>query len=93
VPKGKGTIRISVSEVGNELVMSVQDDGVGRDASEASKLPGSTHKSAGLDVTKERLAMLSGDSGGGGTITFIDLRADGIAVGTRVEIRLPLPSE
>ncbi|MFT7209620.1 MAG: ligand-binding sensor domain-containing protein [Flavobacteriales bacterium] len=93
IPKGKGTIRISVSEVENELVMSVEDDGAGREASEASKLPGSTHKSAGLDVTKERLAMLSGDSGGGGTITFIDLRAGDTALGTRVEIRLPLPSE
>lgn len=93
VPKGKGTIRIKISEEDSTLVMSIEDDGIGRAASAASKLPGSTHKSAGLDVTKERLAMLSNSTGSGGTITFIDLRDSETAKGTRVEIRLPLPNE
>lgn len=92
VPKGSGNIAISVHEEEDFLVMSVADNGQGRSASAASKLPGTTHRSAGLDVTKERLAMLSDGDGVGGNITFIDLEENGQPSGTKVVIRLPLPN-
>lgn len=74
LPAGSGTLSISAYRQDATLVLTVEDDGVGLGAS--NKPEG--HRSAGLEVTRERLALLSAASGirmekrpGGGTLVRI----------------------
>jgi ligand-binding sensor domain-containing protein/two-component sensor histidine kinase len=90
-PKGKGGfLRITFKENNGVLLIAIEDNGIGRKASaEKKQSSGLSHKSAGLEVTEERLALLRGNADT--PITFEDLYDDeGKANGTRVIIKIPL---
>ncbi|HMW76029.1 MAG TPA: hypothetical protein PKD40_10250, partial [Saprospiraceae bacterium] len=53
---------------------------------------GHKHKSRGTDITEKRLSLLKSKDGASGGVTIIDLHdpVTGEAVGTRVEILIPI---
>jgi tetratricopeptide (TPR) repeat protein len=86
-----GRIRIAVKEEDETLVCMIEDNGVGREKSRELKedIPGKT-QSVGISITEERLKLLSRDRLRN-LIKFVDLKDNfETAIGTRVEIRIPL---
>ena len=71
------------------LVITVCDNGVGREAAARRAVP-SKHKSLGTDITRHRLELLN-DGEVSTEVIFKDLYApDGTAAGTEVTISLPI---
>ena len=88
----KGSLDIEVSQEGEYLFFKITDDGIGRKqaAALASKSP-TKHKSMGLPITADRIAMLQGSNGAESPVTINDLvNADGSAAGTEVIIKMPV---
>ena len=88
---GKGTLLIQIYPENGHLKCIVQDDGIGRRASERLKSSGKkTHESKGLKLTTDRIKLIHQDYLKENTIRIIDLvSANGEAAGTRVEVLLP----
>jgi tetratricopeptide (TPR) repeat protein len=82
-------LRIDVVKQGNFVKWTIQDNGIGRkQAAEIKKNKAFSHHSIGVRVTQERLDLLGHEQY---KIDFTDLTAaDGSAIGTRVEIIVPL---
>jgi sensor histidine kinase YesM len=85
-----GFLKITVEEVEKNLVVRIEDNGVGRENARKNQqnnsISGKT--SIGMDNTAERLRIFSADA----KLTITDLNPtdkDG-NVGTRVELRLPI---
>lgn len=85
---GKGDLSISVYVNGaNELKIYVQDNGVGREKSAKLKTNQISHKSYGMEITRDRLKMLDENN----IIEIADLyNAKKNAVGTKVIITLKI---
>ena len=88
----KGNLNITIEENNDNLIVSIADDGIGRKA--AAELAGKSaqkHKSVGLKITAERIAILQSSNGTESPVTINDLiNADGSAAGTEVVLRIPL---
>lgn len=88
-----GTIIITVKELGDEIMFSIEDNGIGIEASmEKKRQSGKTHISRGMEITNGRINLLR-------KITHSDLAVKGPfdvknergeTTGTRVEIVLPI---
>ncbi|MBC7865118.1 MAG: hypothetical protein IAF38_19240, partial [Bacteroidia bacterium] len=88
-----GTITITVKEVGDTIMFSIEDNGIGIEASlEKKRQKGALHISRGMEITNGRINLLK-------TITNSGLSVKGPfdvknelngATGTRVEIVLPI---
>ncbi len=88
-----GTIVIKVKELGDEIMFSIEDNGIGIEASmEKKRLSGKVHISRGMEITNGRINLLK-------TITNSGLAVKGPfdvknekneSTGTRVEIVLPI---
>ena len=95
-PKQEGVLTITFELLDDDnLLCIIEDDGVGVNAGRAKQAAHSsehqTHRSLGLEITKERLALLHGNPHGH-YVTIID-RMDlpkQPQSGTRVEVILPL---
>lgn len=94
LPKSEGEKKISISVSNNvrtdvvEIV--IEDNGIGRDASEARrvKLP-TRRKSLGMEITAERIAMLKELYGFSADLKFVDMKDNnGLATGTKVIIEI-----
>lgn len=88
LPKeGNGTILIKIERVGDQMLISITDDGIGIQESEKQK---SKHNkiSRGTKIIYERLALLNKNHKGY-QVTIIDLTLTG-GVGTQVQIYIPL---
>src|SRR5437762_4352559 len=88
----KGQLDIEVSQEGGYLYFKVSDDGVGRKQSAALASKSATkHKSMGLRITADRIAMMQRSNGTESPVTINDLvNADGSAAGTEVIIKIPV---
>ena len=88
--EGNGEIGIEFFQKDDTMYCIIQDNGVGRKkASELRSQLSEHHKSMGLEITKERLAVLDEDHSNGSPIEIIDLYDEtGLAAGTRVTIRI-----
>ncbi|QAA81046.1 hypothetical protein EI546_04590 [Aequorivita sp. H23M31] len=61
--RGKGNLKISVWKPSeNELQISIEDNGVGRERSTQLKTNQVSHKSFGMEITLDRLKMLDSDN-------------------------------
>ncbi|MEK6155149.1 tetratricopeptide repeat protein [Flavobacteriaceae bacterium 3-367] len=78
----KGHIAISVKKEGDMVVCTVDDDGIGRDASRNGS---SAHTSMGVKITENRLDILGRLKKAKGSIAMFDKKQ-----GLRVELKLPL---
>jgi hypothetical protein len=88
----KGHIEIGLIVENDLLVCRIKDDGIGR--KKAAELKGNsknTHKSMGMRITADRIALLQRQKLIHNTIQINDLvLADGSAGGTEIIIKLPL---
>jgi tetratricopeptide (TPR) repeat protein len=84
--KNYGHIFIRIKDAGdNQLLVVVEDDGIGRVASGALKKQQVSHKSYGIEITINRIKLLDENN----SVEIIDLYSnEKIAIGTRVEIKL-----
>jgi len=90
--RGPGHIRVDFRKLGDSLVVTVEDNGVGR--AEAARIKAqrtSVHSSKAMQVNADRMHLLEELKLGGTSVAIDDLtdRA-GSALGTRVTITLPL---
>ena len=86
-----GLITIHVSEQDETLIISVKDNGIGRKkAGELKSMSAITHKSFGMNITGERLALLNAEYKINANVSVNDLYENGVAAGTEVIIKIPL---
>ena len=76
---------LSVSIRGDDLVMAIEDDGVGRNAAKKTYAVPMTKTSLATTITQARLDLVEKQRGRPAGFRIIDL-----AQGTRVELTLPL---
>ena len=81
----KGKLVIHVARQNGHLLYTVEDNGVGREASKKDQL----HRSYGMEMTSERVKLFNKQKHAPVTVT--DLQIDGEAAGTRVQILLKIP--
>ncbi|MBP6698625.1 MAG: histidine kinase [Flavobacteriales bacterium] len=82
----KGHITLSVQRRGSELVMAIEDDGVGRHAPKVTSQETTQKKtSLATTITKARLDLVQKQKGKPAGFKYIDLPQ-----GTRVELSLPI---
>jgi hypothetical protein len=84
--EGKGKLQISVSMNGSHLLISVEDNGIGRIAAEQQKAK--AHKSFGMEITRQRLQLFKNRTNKDVGYTVEDLYENGQPAGTRVNIKL-----
>jgi two-component sensor histidine kinase len=87
----KGQLNIDVRDEDDHLYFRITDNGIGRPkAAELASKSATKHKSMGLRITKDRIAMLEKTNGGESPVKIIDLEnEDGSAAGTEVVIKMP----
>jgi len=88
----KGLLDIDVIEEDDYLYIKITDNGIGRKkAAELASKSATKHKSMGLRITKDRIAMLEKTNGAESPVKIIDLEnEDGTAAGTEVIIKMPV---
>lgn len=86
---GPGDITLDFSLTGEELVVVVEDSGVGRAAAAHLKLR-DPHKPLATQITLERLQLLRKSGHETPALEITDLYENGQAAGTRVVLRLPV---
>ncbi|PQJ78548.1 sensor histidine kinase [Polaribacter porphyrae] len=84
----KGKIIVSFHKKENSLICIVNDDGIGRKASQKNKK--TRHTSKAISITKERLALIEIQEITKCNLQFIDLMEDKKSTGTQVIITIPL---
>jgi sensor histidine kinase YesM len=85
----KGKLIINVSKEEDYLIFTIEDNGIGRDASAKINSAKTQHKSLGMSITRERVEIMNKLNQTNGGFKTIDLKdASGKALGTRVVIRL-----
>lgn len=91
--KGMGEIKITFAINGKLLKCVIEDNGIGRKRSEELKLTNNevkTHRSLGMSITKERLAIINKINDSHLRVTITDLEDPyGESTGTRIEIEIP----
>lgn len=91
IPKGsKGTIELSVTEKGNEIEISIEDDGIGIEASILNKSSlDISHESKGLSLTEARLKVDNFLRHREGRLYISERKDDaGRVLGTRVILKI-----
>ena len=88
----KGQLDIEVSQESDYLYFRIADDGIGRKNSAALASKSATrHKSLGLKITSDRIAILQNSNGSESPVKINDLvNPDGSAAGTEVIIKMPV---
>ena len=88
----KGTVKIALDHGKDCLVCTIEDNGIGREASrELRKNKEKTYNSLGTRITESRLNLVNSLYGTSLKTTFTDLMDEqGNAAGTRVEIHIPI---
>ena len=88
----KGNLYIEIEQNNDHLIFIIADNGIGRKA--AAELAGTSaqkHKSVGLKITAERIALLQNLNNTESPVKINDLvNADGTAGGTEVIIKIPV---
>jgi sensor histidine kinase YesM len=90
--KEEGHLGIKIEQLEQYLVCTITDDGIGRKkAAELKNTAAATHKSMGMNITANRIALLNQSKQLRSDVQIIDLvLEDGSPGGTQVIINLPL---
>jgi hypothetical protein len=88
----KGHLTIDIKQLKEQLQIRITDDGIGRKQSETMTSKSATkHKSMGLKITADRIAMLQRSANQESSVIITDLeKPDGSAAGTEVLIKIPV---
>ncbi|WP_300597008.1 histidine kinase [Niabella sp.] len=88
---GTISIRFSQDHAQETLVISIHDNGIGRQkAAELKSKPAETYKSYGTQITGERMALIKEKYGIAAQVTTTDLYENDQPAGTLVILKLPL---
>ena len=92
--EGKGFVEIDIKLKKDHLLCSIEDNGIGREASrERNGRKESVHNSLGTEIAASRLDLVNALYGSSLKTIYTDLKnGKGEAVGTRVEIHIPIIS-
>lgn len=93
IPKNeKGTIAISFSTEKENLICTIEDNGIGFDKSkEIKENLVSVHKSMALDITRKRLEMMEATTSRKANVEITAIKNDkGDILGTKVVLNLPI---
>ncbi len=81
----QAVLNVDYNVMPDRIVCTITDNGVGRKkANDVKKFKNKSHKSMGIEVTKDRLKSLGG--GREGVLTYEDLKENGKPVGTKVTV-------
>jgi len=88
----RGHLNIEVLEKDDQLYFSIEDNGIGRQKSkELASKTATKHKSMGLRITANRIAILQKNGSTESPVTIRDLvDSNGVSAGTEVIIKMPL---
>ncbi len=88
----KGLVKIEVEQKNNCVIISIEDNGIGRKkAAEIKSKTGSSHKSFGMKINAERADLIKKLYNIDAKIIFDDLEnTDKTAAGTKVTIEIPM---
>lgn len=89
---GKGFIKIDFSQKGEQLICTIEDDGVGIESSRKLKKNSvHAHKSMALEISKKRLETLGKIENKKVNLEIEELKNEnGKTLGTRIRLKLPL---
>ncbi len=86
---GDRRLEVRFDRAGDKVRCTITDNGVGRNATSAEDHRGRDHRSLGMQLTRERLLLLTRRLGGERSVQVEDLLgADGTPTGTRVTLLL-----
>jgi ligand-binding sensor domain-containing protein len=86
-----GNLEIEINEAKNFLEIKISDDGIGRKkAGELKSKSATTHKSMGLKITEDRIAMMNEKVNRDAIIINDLVHPDGSAAGTEIIIKIPV---
>jgi sensor histidine kinase YesM len=89
-----GKIRIRMERRDETILCTIEDNGIGRERSkEFKKNRVQQHKSMGMSITQERLAILNSSLNSKLNAEVVDLYEDGQPAGTKVLLIIPLESK
>jgi len=90
--EGKGTVSIDLKLQNNSILCTIEDNGIGRDASrEKNKAREGNHNSLGTRITESRLDLVNELYGTSLCVEYTDLKNEnGEPAGTRVEMHIPI---
>jgi LytS/YehU family sensor histidine kinase len=92
--EGVRNLTITFTDMDEYVLCVIEDNGIGRKASRAMKITSGQdkkHTSKGIEVSLERLNALHKNGHGETSLEIIDMTdPQGLALGTRVEIKLPI---
>ncbi|CAA0186477.1 putative two-component system-sensor histidine kinase [Tenacibaculum maritimum] len=90
--KGEKEVKLSVDKISNKFIeIAIADNGIGRNAAQKIKASKSLkRKSIGIDLTKKRLQNFTSEYKNNYSLKYYDLKKDGLIVGTKVCLRIPL---
>ena len=89
--KDKGQLLFSIRQKESAILISIQDNGIGRAKSKAIKTKNQQkYKSTGLENVQKRIALINEIYGKNYRLSINDLVSDAEDSGTIVEIRIPL---
>lgn len=94
--QGDGKLKVGLKPEGELMFCVIEDNGIGRKkAMEIKERSGkASHRSLGMQVTKERLDILNEKSKEKVSFRIFDLKdAEGNAAGTKVELKIPYETE
>lgn len=88
---GRIDISMEIDTAESMLLINIVDNGIGRARSaELMSKTATKHKSYGMKMTSERLALINQVYKTGANVTIHDLVNNGEAIGTQVTIKIPL---
>ncbi|MFK7772136.1 MAG: histidine kinase [Saprospiraceae bacterium] len=88
--EGRGQLKISINDLGNVLLVKIQDDGIGRKKSAELKTANQKkYKSTGLQNVSKRIALINEIYGKNYKIEVSDFDETKEDAGTLVQIRIP----
>ena len=89
--EGKGNLGVTINQVDNTLIVSIKDDGIGRENSKALKTANQKkYKSTGLENVSRRIALINETYNKNYEISVEDVNSDAKETGTWVRIKIPV---
>ncbi|MBP8116005.1 MAG: hypothetical protein KAY50_11670, partial [Chitinophagaceae bacterium] len=90
MPKNNGgTVLVNVSQNNGHIEIAIEDDGIGREASQQNKSINKAHQSKGVNLTQARLELDNLLQQRQATLVTIDKKAEnGASAGTKVIITI-----
>lgn len=92
--EGERMLTIRIMKKAEQLICTIEDNGVGRVAAMAISKNKSNHESLGTKITQKRIDLINSLNKSGIGVQYFDLcDEDGLANGTRVELTIPVIGE